>query len=212
MVEKGVVLLHGEVATEDERQAIEQKVTDIAGVQGVESYLHLGLLASDTRPSAGHRAPQPPSAARLVLVDAARRAGVDEEHAVEAVRATLSVFVQRLPAAEREHLLGHLPQDVRELAAPARRLGRSTTRLHTVHELVLAVIGQDAQLPGGQADQVVEAVIGQLHLLVPGDAAHIRAVLPKELRQLWDRAGPAPPGTTDESSVDDRPGEHQDRS
>jgi uncharacterized protein (DUF2267 family) len=204
-VETGVVLLHGEVATEDERQAIEHRVSDIAGVEGVESYLHLGLLASDTRPSVGHRAPRPPSAARRALLDAAHRAGVNKVDAAEAVRATLSVFVQRLPEAERDHLLGHLPQDVRELAAPARRLGRSITRLRTVHELVLAVIGQDIKLPLGQADEAVEAVIGQLRVLVPGDAAHIRAVLPKELRDLWDCTGSVPAGNANEPSVDDRP-------
>jgi uncharacterized protein (DUF2267 family) len=186
MVEKGVVLLHGEVATEDERQAIEYEVSGIAGVQAVESYLHLGLLPGDTRPSAGRQSSPPLSAARIALLDAARGAGVDEAHAAEAVRATLSVFVQRLPTAEREHLLGHLPQDVRELAAPARRLGQSVARLHTMHELVLAVVGQDKYLSTRQADEVVQAVITELRAQVPDDASRVEAVLPKELRILWD--------------------------
>jgi uncharacterized protein (DUF2267 family) len=185
MVEKGVVFLHGEVCGEDDGRAIERAISAIAGVQGVESYLHVGLLPGDTRLSSGRRAPRPPSGARVALLGAARRAGVDEPHAAEAVRATLSVFMQRLPVSEREHLLGHLPQDVRELAAPARRLGPSLARLHTMHELALAVLGPDVYLSTGRADEVVEAVIAELRAQVPDDAAAVAAVLPRELEVLW---------------------------
>jgi uncharacterized protein (DUF2267 family) len=186
MVEKGVVLLHGEVSTDDERQALERAVSSIAGVQGVESYLHLGLLPGDTRPSAGRLAPRPPSSARVDLLNAARRAGVDDPHAAEAVRATISVFAQRLPTSEREHMLGHLPDDVRDLAAPARRLGHSIAHLHTMNELVLAVLGQDVYLSTGHADEIVTAIIGELRAHVPDDAARIAAVLPRELRAVWE--------------------------
>jgi uncharacterized protein (DUF2267 family) len=185
MVEKGVVLVHGEVGTDDDRQAIERAVSSIAGVQGVESYLHLGLLPGDTRPSAGRHAAKPPSSVRVALLDAARRAGVDEPHAAEAVRATLSVFAQRLPTREREHMLGHLPDDVRDLAAPARRLGHSIAHLHSMNELVLAVVGQDVYLSTGHADEIVTAIIGELSAHLPDDAARIGAVLPRELRALW---------------------------
>jgi uncharacterized protein (DUF2267 family) len=192
MVEKGVVLLHGEVATDDERQAIEREVSAIAGVRGVESHVHVGVLPAATRPSAGRQGSRPPSAAQLALLGAARRSGVDEMHAAEAVRATLSVFTHRLPAAERSHLLGHLPQDVQELASPARRLDRSIADLHTRHELVLAVLGQDVNLSTGHADEVVQAVISELRAQVPDDALAVGAVLPKELQVLWEHDGKGP--------------------
>ena len=53
MVDDHVVMLHGDVPTEDDRRAVEQATSEVAGVEGVESYLHVGLLASDSRPSEG---------------------------------------------------------------------------------------------------------------------------------------------------------------
>jgi hypothetical protein len=55
MVEKHTVLLHGEVASSNDAEQIEMAALAVAGVEGVESYLHVGLVASDTRPSEGHR-------------------------------------------------------------------------------------------------------------------------------------------------------------
>lgn len=60
MVEGGTVLLHGEVAAAEERAHIEGAVLATPGVRSIDSHLHLGLLPSDTRPSAGkgyHRHP-----------------------------------------------------------------------------------------------------------------------------------------------------------
>jgi BON domain-containing protein len=54
MVERHVVLLHGDVGTEAQAREIEEAVGAVSGVRGVESHLHVGLLRSDTRPSAGH--------------------------------------------------------------------------------------------------------------------------------------------------------------
>ena len=54
MVEKRVALLHGDVATQDDADAIQQAVAAVPGVEGVKSHLHVGLLPSDTRPSDGH--------------------------------------------------------------------------------------------------------------------------------------------------------------
>lgn len=54
MVENGVALLHGDVDSDEQKLAIELAVQAIAGVKGVESHLHVGLLASDNRPSGGH--------------------------------------------------------------------------------------------------------------------------------------------------------------
>ena len=57
MVEDHVALLHGEVDTDDAAYEIERAVAAVPGVVGVESYLHVGLLASDTRPSTGRVVP-----------------------------------------------------------------------------------------------------------------------------------------------------------
>jgi hypothetical protein len=53
MAENHVVLLHGEVATEDQLDLVEQAVSAVSGVAGLRSHLSVGLLPSDTRPSAG---------------------------------------------------------------------------------------------------------------------------------------------------------------
>ena len=53
MVEDHVALLHGEVATREDADAIESAVSSVSGVKGVKSRLHVGLLDGDTRPSEG---------------------------------------------------------------------------------------------------------------------------------------------------------------
>jgi hypothetical protein len=58
-VERHVVLLHGEVGTEADATAIERAVRQVSGVRGIESYLHIGLLDSDTRPSEGRTSASP---------------------------------------------------------------------------------------------------------------------------------------------------------
>jgi hypothetical protein len=55
MVENHVVLLHGDVEWEREAATITRAVRAVSGVRDVESHLHIGLLRSDTRPSAGRR-------------------------------------------------------------------------------------------------------------------------------------------------------------
>lgn len=53
MVEKHVALLHGDVATADDADELVACVERVPGVAGVESYLHVGLIPGDTRPSEG---------------------------------------------------------------------------------------------------------------------------------------------------------------
>jgi hypothetical protein len=53
MAEDHVILLHGDVATADQAEQIEEAVLAVSGVQDVRSHLHVGLLPSDTRPSEG---------------------------------------------------------------------------------------------------------------------------------------------------------------
>ncbi|HET9076721.1 MAG TPA: BON domain-containing protein [Acidimicrobiales bacterium] len=56
MVEKHVALLHGDVPSAEDAEAVERAVSQVAGVRGVKSHLHVGLIDGDTRPSEGHRA------------------------------------------------------------------------------------------------------------------------------------------------------------
>jgi len=187
MVHDHVVLLHGEVAAVDEAETLEQAVRDVSGVRGVESYLHVGLLASDTRPSQG-RAVHPPSEARKRLEAAARRGGAaGEGEPVRAVRAVLGTFFDRIPTEERDQVLAHLPDDVRPLCEPPRRHG-ARARMRTVGELVATVAEADLDLGDTRAGLVTDAVLGELAALVPEERSDVAAVLPRELAELWGRA------------------------
>lgn len=193
MVQDGIALLHGDVATERDRDTLERAVQQVSGIRGVESYLHLGLLPGDTRPSAG-RAVHPTSPARQRLELAAKRGGaVAEGEAARAVRAVIATFFERIPEGERSQVLTHLPADVRALTTMPRRLGGTATRLRTVDELVATVMKVDPSLGVTRARLVTDSVIGELALLLPEERTHVAAVLPRELRDLWDRVRPSHP-------------------
>jgi CBS domain-containing protein len=53
MVHDHIVVVHGDVPTRRDRDEIVSAVVTMPGVRGVEDLLHIGLLAGDTRPSAG---------------------------------------------------------------------------------------------------------------------------------------------------------------
>ena len=180
-VEDHVALLHGEVDRDEDAHEIERAVAAGPGVAGVESYLHAGLTRGDTRPSAG-RAARPPSAARTKLLAAVEEAGVDAAVAPAVVRGVLAAFADRLPAGERAHVAAHLPADVVPLFTPPRRISGARP-LRTVHELVA---GTTPQRPPERGMQVTAAVIRALRDLVPEEAGDVAAVLPPELRALWE--------------------------
>jgi uncharacterized protein (DUF2267 family) len=183
MVEEHIALLHGDVATEEQADAIEAAVAQVSGVAGVESYLHIGLLDSDTRPSEGRRV-HPPSEALRRLLTAAEAGGVPRAHAASAVVAVLSTFLDRLPAGEARHVRQHLPEDVRRIAALPRLIGVRPSRTHTAPEL-LAAVARLARLPEPQARDAVASVLKELRTLVPEEAADVSSVLPADLRTLW---------------------------
>jgi uncharacterized protein (DUF2267 family) len=190
MVEDHVALLHGEVPTVADRSSIEWAVLDTSGVRGIESYLHVGLLPGDTRPSEGRaQAAESPSGAMRELLDAAVAAGAHERDARAAVRAVLATFAERIPEGERGQLLAHLPADVRELARVPRREGEVVTRLRTVAELVAAVAARDGMSPE-QARGITQSVLAHLRRLVPEEAMDVSAVLPAELKELWTASVP----------------------
>lgn len=185
MVEDHVALLHGEVGWPRDAASIERATGRVSGVRGIESYLHVGLLRSDVRPSEGRRVRPPPSNAKTRLLAAARSAGASEANAANAVRATLAVLAERVPSGEREQLLGHLPEDVRTMAGRPRRVGAAVSRVRTVHDLVNAVVAEEGESGDGRAEAIVSAVVGELRRLVPEEADDVAAVLPAELRDLW---------------------------
>jgi uncharacterized protein (DUF2267 family) len=183
MVEDHVALLHGEVTSEAEAEELERAVAAVSGVVGVESYLHVGLIASDTRPSAG-RAVHPSSDTFRNLLDAAVGAGVDPDVAPPVVRGILATFADRLPAGQRDQVCAHLPADVKSMFSPPRRAHR-VARARTVHELVARIASTTGELPHDKAEQVTIAVLRALRSSVPDEASDVGAVLPPELRALW---------------------------
>lgn len=184
MVEDHVALLHGEVGSIADAEELEHAVAAVSGVVGVESYLHIGLTSADTRPSVGRMVHHPPSEALERLVDAAVGAGVEPAAARPVVRGILATFADRLPAGEREQVAGHLPADVRGWFTPPRRTDQAAPP-RTLHELVARIAAGTTELPHATAQQIVEAVIYTLRTLVPEEAADVGAVLPAELRELW---------------------------
>ena len=188
-VEKRVVLRHGDVGTEQDAAALEEATADVAGVEGVRSYLHVGLGPGDTRPSQGRRRPAPSPAMERLLA-AARHAGeLDDERARAAVRGVLATLAERLPKKERHHLLSHLPADVRAVAQPPRRRGSEEGRVATAAEFV-ATMATLARLDSGEDEYIAESVLGALRLLVAEEAADVAAALPPDLQRYWDDALP----------------------
>jgi uncharacterized protein (DUF2267 family) len=185
--------LHGDVPTWEAADRLVDAVFHISGIYGVESYLHVGLTQGDTRPSEGRLRPGKSNALKT-LVGAAIRAGAPEDLAPASVRAVLSAFVDRVPPPERDHVLAHLPADVRPLATPPQRSGK-LPRLRTVPELVAGVTAQaepgENGLPRGREALITESVLATLRGLVPEEAEDIAAVLPADLRAFWNAAVPA---------------------
>ncbi len=184
MVERHVALLHGEVGNLYDAEAIERAVAAVPGVAGVESYLHVGLGRWDTRPSAGHTV-QPPSAALEALLGAAEKAGVASTAAPLVVRGVLATFADRLPAGQRAHLSSHLPSDVRPLLTPPRRI-RDASPARSLHDLVGRIVATTTGVRLERAEEVTVDVVHALRDLVPDDVRGVAAVLPPELRELWE--------------------------
>jgi uncharacterized protein (DUF2267 family) len=188
MVQHGVALLHGDVATACDAQVIERTTASVSGVRRVQSHLHVGLLPSDTRPTKG-RASQPASAAMKRLIASARSAGLDTDgDARQAVGAVLGTLVDRLPRNERRQFVSHLPLDVRMLTEAARP-PRPYWPMRRRADFVLAVEAR-APVPAGRANGVIRNVLGTVRQLVPEEATDVAAVLPVALRRLWREAVP----------------------
>lgn len=187
MVNDHVAMLHGEVATQHDSERLIKAIEHVAGVKGVESFLHVGLLPSDTKPSTGRALPPPPSAAYKRLADTAVRAGAPTAP-TSVLRAVLSTFCEQIPIGEREHVLGHLPEDVRNLAERPLRRGAEIERIRQASDLFDTVAGADPAVGGPAAEAITLAVLTDLARLVPEERRDIEATLSEELRRLWSRA------------------------
>ena len=183
MVERHVAILHGDVPSKETARAIEAATAATPGVRGVESHLHVGLLAGDTRPSTGAGLP---SSARSRLIEAAIGGGAGETAAPLAARAVLGSFAELLPEHTRRQVMSHLPHDVAALLEPPRRTGERRP-VDQVHELFGVVVGIDA-FPPTRVPWVVSSVLATLHSLVPDDAEAIALALPPDIRHLWEDA------------------------
>jgi uncharacterized protein (DUF2267 family) len=101
------------------------------------------------------------------------------------VHAALCGFTDRIPEDERARMLAHLPADVRALAGPVRRHGERPPRLKTLPQLVAAVTAEGGIEPE-HAEEITRAVVATLRGLVRDEARDVAAVLPGELRELWE--------------------------
>jgi uncharacterized protein (DUF2267 family) len=191
MVNDHVAMLHGEVDTAPSAVQIEQAVHDVSGVRGVESYLHVGLLASDTRPSTGRAQTPQHSNVLRALVDVAAHTGAGTAPQT-LVKAVLSTLLEQIPPDERRHVLSHLPDDVRRLTDPPRRRGTQLGRIRRVDDFFEAIALVDPDLSIDAAEQATVAVLAALVRVVPEEVADVEAVLPRELRELWQRAVATP--------------------
>jgi uncharacterized protein (DUF2267 family) len=181
------VTLHGDVADTDQAHTVEQVVGHVAGVRRVDSHLHTRLLPGDTRPSSSRREALPTSPAKRRLLAAANRGGADDAEA--AVRATLAVLCGRLPRAERLHLLGHLPADVRKMMFPVPYADEHTSCLRSVEQFIAAVRDEGLS-PVSLAEPIAAEVLAEMQRLVPEEVDDVAAALPRELNLLWTQARP----------------------
>jgi hypothetical protein len=178
------VVLHGEVDSPWHADQLMEAVAKVPGVAKVDSRLAVGPLRHESRPSQSAAHPQESSGLHKVLA-AAHGAGVKSGTERSAARGVISTFLDLLPAGERQHVLGHLPADVRALAdAEARVLHRHIRRFDELSTAALPT------LPPETRGRVVESVLGAMRELVPEEAADVSAVLPEELRHLWKTAVP----------------------
>jgi len=138
-------------------------------------------------PDAGLRPSQGPavSDARKRLLDAAARAGVAEPQAPVVVGGVLRSFAEHLPDGERQHLVSHLPGDVRSMLEAPSRLGNPPQGRSPSD---LAFLISTGALDVVTAVKVVRPVLGELGALVPEEVADIAAVLPADLREFWEAA------------------------
>lgn len=178
VVVRGVAVLHGEVPSDAAQAVLGRRVREVRGVRHVVSRLHVGLIAGDTRPSAGDELP---SRAAVRLTIAARGAAAGEVTAELAARAVLRSFAALLPPPARRRIASHLSHDV---VAWLQDLPVASPSIETVDELYADVLA-DGVIPAAHAPWVVGAVLRELASLLPDDAPDLVSELPTAIGHLW---------------------------
>lgn len=182
-VHDGHVQLDGRVSCALDVDTIVGATKQVAGVADVNADLIIGLRPGDSRPSEG--AVGHTSAARRELLGVVRALDVGCESDVERLLgATLDRTLHLLPPAERQHVVGHLPDDVREVIGSPRLLPEEQ-RLATPDDLYRAVADRTGRTVG-TTEPVVRAVFATLAELIPEEVHDVQAVLPTGLRALWN--------------------------
>ncbi len=89
-----------------------------------------------------------------------------------------------LPTAERNRVASHLPSDVGDLLVPPQRLG-SLRHIESIDQLFHAVTASGLVSPT-HAPWVVQALLVELRQMVPEEADGVAALLPPDVRALWE--------------------------
>ena len=188
MVHAHIAMLHGDVAVVSDAEQLSEAVNAVSGVRGVESFLHVGLLASETRPSRDRGEFHPASPALEELLNAAREAGA-RDAPLFAVHAVLGAFLDLVPEEERNHVFAHLPNDVQVIVTSPKRVGEHRAKARSVDDLVARIAASDPRLDDHKAGTVATAVLRVLRELVPEERDHVAAVLPRGIRDVWQGLG-----------------------
>ena len=180
MAEGDRILLHGDVATEDDAERIEAALSGVADVGEIESHLHVGLIPGDTRPSGAHADNSEMYAA---LLRVAKKARLGATPARVAITGALLSVLEMIPSGERTHVAAHFPADVRQLVT-ARRGGQSRVDARTPVQLEVT-----AALRGGisleKAHIIVPGVISVIRTFIPEEDQDVQATLAHHLRTYW---------------------------
>jgi uncharacterized protein (DUF2267 family) len=176
------VMLHGDVVDESQVRRLHDLAATVPGVHDVRSRLHVGLTPNDSRPSQGGRHAAP-SYARRLLIAAAREGGVPADRAPVLADAVLNAVLERVPASTGDHLLAHLPKDVRTSAVRKRR--RDIPRHERTLDSFIEEVASVALLDEDVARRGAQTVVQGLQKLAPEEVDDIAAVLPADLRSFW---------------------------
>ena len=180
MAEGDRILLHGDVATDDDAERIEAALASVADVGEIESHLHVGLIPGDTRPSGAHADDSEMYAA---LLRVAKKANLRATPARVAITGALLSVLDMIPSGERTHVVAHFPADVKQLVT-ARHRRKSRVDAHTSVQLEVV-----AALRGGtsleKAHIMVPGVISVIRTFVPEEDQDVQATLTHHLRTYW---------------------------
>jgi uncharacterized protein (DUF2267 family) len=121
---------------------------------------------------------------RRVMADV----GVEREKAERATAAVLHALRDRLTPEEARQAVAQLPRELKEIWASGERLGRTVERMHR-RSFYDRVRGEARLTSMTEARDATRAVFGALkEQISPGEADDILAQLPRDLKEIWERA------------------------